>query len=305
MKKFVVGSNDADRRLDKFLFKVMPNAGSGVIYKSLRKKHIKVNGKRVTDGSVKITEGDVLELYINDDFFADEKKLPLWTGVNPNLNVVYEDNHIIIMDKPSGMLSQGEEDEESLEAHMRAYLYRKNEFDPLKENTFMPSLCHRIDRNTRGLVIGAKDGESLRILNEKIKMREIRKYYLCRTEGTPKPEKGEIKGWLKKDGKNRKMEFSKTEVKGGAFCHTIYEVIKDGKQPLIEVELLTGRTHQIRACFSAMGCPLTGDVKYGASRDGKMDFQHLISYRIKFDFKENNGVLDYLKGKEITINKGE
>ena len=305
MKKFVVGSNDANKRLDKFLFKIMPNAGSGVIYKSMRKKHIKVNGKRVTDGFVKIAEGDVLELYINDEFFADEQKLPLWTRINPKLNVVYEDNHIIIMDKPSGMLSQGEEDEESLESHMRAYLYMKNEFDPLKENTFMPSLCHRIDRNTRGLVIGAKDSESLRILNEKIKMREIRKYYICQTEGTPKPERGEIKGWLKKDGKDRKMKFSRTEVKDGVFCHTIYEVIKRGEQPLIEVELLTGRTHQIRACFSAMGCPLTGDVKYGATPNGKKDFQYLISYKIKFDFKENNGVLDYLKGKEITIDKGE
>lgn len=305
MKRFVVGSNDADRRLDKFLFKVMPNAGSGVIYKALRKKHIKINGKRVTDGSVKITEGDVLELYINDEFFAEEKPLALWTKINPRLDIVYEDNHIIIMDKPSGMLSQGEENEESLELHMRAYLYRKNEYDPSKENTFMPSLCHRIDRNTRGLVMGAKDSESLRILNEKIKMREIRKYYICQTEGTPKPERGEIKGWLKKDGKDRRMEFCKTEVKDGVFCHTLYDVIKRGEQALVEVELLTGRTHQIRACFGAMGYPLSGDVKYGAPRDGKKDFQHLISYKIKFDFKENNGVLGYLKGKEFIINKGE
>lgn len=303
MKKFVAGSNDAEKRLDKFLSGVMPNAGNGVIYKALRRKHVKVNGKRVTDGSMRIKENDVLELYINDEFFEKKEELPLWAKIEPRISVVYEDENIIVMDKPSGMLSQGEENEESLETFMRAYLYRKNEFDPDRENIFVPSLCHRIDRNTRGLLIGAKNGESLRVLNEKIRTREIRKYYICQTEKMPNPEKGEIKGWLKKDEKSRKMRYFRDEQKDGVFCHTLYKVIKKGNKPLVEVELLTGRTHQIRACMGAIGCPLTGDVKYGAPHDGKKDFQYLISYKIRFDFKDNNGILDYLRNKEIELPK--
>ena len=218
--------------------------------------------------------------------------------------MVYEDAHILVMDKPSGMLSQAEE-EESLEGHMRAYLYLKGEFDPKRDETFLPSLCHRIDRNTSGLVIGAKDAQSLRILNEKIRERQIRKFYLLETEGTPQEQNGEISGWLKKNEKSRRMEFTDEKTTGAVYCRTRYRVLKSGKQALIEAELLTGRTHQIRAGFARLGCPLVGDVKYGAAKT-KNGYQHLTAYRLLFDFATDAGILEYLRGKELTLYaKGE
>lgn len=301
MKTFTIGPNDQNQRLDKFMKKVMPSAASGTVYQSLRKKKVKVNGKRVTDGALRLSSGDRLELYINDEFFEKESTPSLWQTLSPRLSVVYEDAHILIMNKPAGMLSQSES-EESLESHMRAYLYRKGEFDPSCEHTFLPSLCHRIDRNTDGLVIGAKDAESLRILNQKIRDKEIVKFYLCQTEGTPDPETGELSGWLKKNENRQKMEAADKDTPGAVFYQTRYRVLKPGSIALVEAELLTGRTHQIRAGFAALGCPLKGDIKYGAKQTSQR-FQHLTAYRLVFTFTTDAGCLDYLNGKEIILGK--
>ncbi len=289
-------------RLDKFLSKVMATAGRGVIYKSLRKKKVKVNGKRITDGSLRLCLGDYLEIYCNDDLFTiTEGTKPVTTVFNHTLEVLYEDRHIIVMNKPSGLPSQAEAGEDSLEAEMRDYLMNKGDFDPASENTFLPSLCHRIDRNTAGMVIGAKDAESLRILNQKIKDKEIRKFYLCETQGTPHPLMGEITGYLKKDEKQRRMIFHENKVPDSLSCHTRYRVLKSGEIATVEAEILTGRTHQIRAGFAHLGHPLAGDVKYGAKKDGKHTFQHLIAYKLIFDFTTESGCLSYLTGKEIMI----
>lgn len=301
MKRITVGANDKEQRLDKFLQKLLADAPQSVIYKSIRKKRIKCNGKRVTDGAIRLQEGDVLELYINDEFFATDSKKAIWQELTPTLSVVYEDEHIIVMNKESGMPSQGRDDEVSLEAHMRAYLLNKGEYNPENENSFLPSLCHRIDRNTSGLVIGAKDAESLRVLNQKVRDKEIRKFYLCEIEGELKPEKGEIHGWLLKDEKTRKMVFSNKQTKDSTECLTRYRVLKSGSVSTVEAELLTGRTHQIRASFSHIGHPLVGDVKYGAKKTAEKNFQHLVSYRLIFDFSTESGCLDYLKGREIKL----
>ncbi|MEE1012871.1 MAG: RluA family pseudouridine synthase [Clostridia bacterium] len=298
MKTITVGKNEQGQRLDRLLTKLLANAGQGEVYKSLRKKKVKVNGKRITDGTLRLNQGDVLELYINDEFFA-AGETPYWQSLKPQLSVVYEDAHILVMDKPAGMLSQAE-NEASLEGHMRAYLYQKGEFDPKAEHTFLPSLCHRIDRNTNGLVIGAKDAESLRILNQKIRDREIQKFYRCETHGTPEPQCGEITGWMKKDEAKQKMVFLSQETPGTVFCHTRYRVLHPGKTALVEAELLTGRTHQIRAGFARLGCPLLGDVKYGAPKEAGR-YQHLTSYRLVFAFTTDSGCLEYLKGKEIAL----
>lgn len=301
MKAFTIGTNDAGQRLDRFLFRVMPGVSQGVVYSSLRKKKVRINGKRITDGSLRLAEGDRAELYISDEYFPEDAPLPFWASLTPKLSVVYEDVHILVMNKPSGLLSQGEDGQESLEAHMRAYLLKKGTFNPGQENGFLPSLCHRIDRNTAGLVIGAKDAESLRILNRKIRDKEIRKFYLCETEGTPKPERGQLSGWLIKTGAERKMRFSAVQTPGAVPCQTRYRVLKRGASALVEAELLTGRTHQLRAGFAHLGHPLIGDVKYGAGQDGKRDFQHLVAYRLVFDFRTDSGILSPLKGLEIVL----
>ena len=300
MKEFIISKNDTDIRLDKFMMRVMPNSKSGDIYKALRKKKVRVNGKH-QGGDYRVSVGDTVCMYINDEFFGDEKKAYSWMSASYDISVVYEDENILVADKPSGMLSQ-DENEDSLEGRIRSYLYKKGEIDMEAKPLFIPSLCHRIDRNTSGLVIAAKNSAALRILNDKIKNKEIRKFYLCETENAPNPKKGTIEGFLLKDERTRKMSFHKSEVKGSSYCKSEYKTIKTGEKNLLEVELLTGKTHQIRASLSHIGCPLLGDVKYGAKNNGEKDFQHLVSYRLIFDFKTDAGILEYLNGKEIVRN---
>lgn len=299
MKSFIIDKSYVGQRLDKFMQKVMPEAKTGEIYKALRKKKVRVNGKH-RDGTYRLSENDEVCMYINDELFGADKKAFDWINIKADINVVYEDENIIIADKPSGMPSQDtDKTAVSLESGIRAYLYKKGEIDMEAIPLFLPALCHRIDRNTEGLVIAAKNSGALRIINQKIKDKEIRKFYICETQTTPTPPDGRICGWLTRDEKNRKMIFSQKEVSGASRCETIYRTLKKGNPSIVEAELLTGRTHQIRAGFAHLGCPLVGDVKYGAKIDGKRDFQKLISYKIIFDFKTDAGILEYLNGKVI------
>ncbi len=290
MKQFTVGENDAGQRLDKFLFKLMKNAPMGMIYKWIRKKRVKVNGKK-QEISYMLKVGDTLELYINDEFFDE---MPKAVAKATPLDVVYEDDNLIVADKPSGIAAHGEAD--SLLDRVQSYLFEKGEYDPKLENTFAPSLCNRIDKNTSGLVIAAKNAATLRLINEKLKNREIDKYYVARVEGELKPTAGIIEGYTKKDEKNRKMEFYNHQVSGSKYCKTEYRSLGGG---LTEIKLETGRTHQIRASFGAIGHPLVGDVKYGAAKNNRRDFQMLRAYKIKFNFETPAEGLEYLSGKVI------
>lgn len=295
MKKFVAGTNDAGQRLDKYLSKLLTGASMGMIYKWLRKKRVKVNGKK-QEISYQLQVGDVLELYINDEFFNEETPIPQHLKAEVKLDVVYEDENILIADKPSGMIAHGEKG--CLLDNIQAYLFQKGEYDPKEEQTFAPSLCNRIDRNTSGLVIAAKNAPALRIINEKIRGREINKYYLLKVENPNRLEDdGRICGYTIKNEAERKIYFYDNEVKGSKYCETLYKKLDN--EGNIEVELLTGRTHQIRASFAHMGCPLVGDVKYGAQKNGGRDFQQLRAYKIEFDFNTPSGDFDYLNGKVI------
>lgn len=301
MKTFIIDKTDAGQRLDKFMQRVMTEAPTSEIYKSLRKKKVRVNGKH-KEGSYRLSDGDEICMYINDEFFGSANTSFPWQNSSSDVAIVYEDDNILIADKPSGMFSQDSNDDgDSLESRIRSYLYRKGEIDLNAVPLFIPSLCHRIDRNTSGLVIAAKNSAALRILNDKIKTREIRKLYLCETEGTPNPESGIIKGYLSRDKRSQKMIFSYSPNPDSKPCETLYRTIKSGKRALVEAELLSGKTHQIRASLSHIGCPIKGDVKYGATPDNKRTYQHLISYKIVFDFKNNSGILEYLNGKEIKL----
>lgn len=304
MKEFIIDKTFDGQRLDKLMFKLMPSLRASEIYMSLRKKKVRVNGKH-EDGTYRLKCGDAVQIYMNDECFSESASRCPWQSADSNINVVYEDENIIIANKPSGMPSQDiDGNSDSLESRMRSYLYKKGEIDLGASLPFIPSLCHRIDRNTSGLVIMAKTASALRILNQKIKDREIRKFYICETETTPSPQSGKICGWLFRDQKARKMIFSNAKPNGktdAVWCETIYKTLKGGSPATVEAELLTGRTHQIRVGFSHIGCPLRGDVKYGAKADGGREYQHLISYKIIFDFKTPSGELEYLSGKTITI----
>ncbi len=295
MKKFVAGANDAGQRLDKYLLKLLSGASMGMIYKWIRKKRVKINGKK-QEISYMIQLGDVLELYINDEFFEDKKTFPDYLDKKAELTVVYEDDNILIADKPSGMAAHGESG--GLVETIQAYLFQKGEYNPEKEKTFAPSLCNRIDRNTSGLVIAAKNALALRTVNEKIRNREIRKFYLLKVENSERlPRQGRISGYTLKNEAERKIYFYDREVKGSKLAETLFKKLDN--QGHVEAELLTGRTHQIRASLAHFGCPLEGDVKYGASKNGRSDFQQLRAYKIEFDFEDDSGELGYLKGKII------
>ena len=291
MKKIIATQNDSGQRLDKFLTKLLKDAPMGMIYKWIRKKRVKINGKK-ENPSYMIKDGDVLELYINDEFFSAPNHTQ--KGASKPV-IVYQDKNIVVLDKPSGVASHGEED--SLLDRITNHLIETGEFDPNAEHTFSPALCNRLDKNTSGLVIAAKNAAALREINNKIKLREIEKYYVLKTEKPPVPPQGIIEGYTLKNEKERKVYFYKDAVPGAKHSKTLYRTLdNDGT---VEVQLVTGRTHQIRASFAYIGSPLVGDVKYGASKNGKKDFQMLRSYKLVFNFKTPAGELDYLNGKVI------
>jgi len=306
LKSFVIGKNDSGQRLDKFISKAVPALPQSLMYKYIRTKRIKVNSKRA-EISLRLEENDTVDMYINDEFFAPVAEKYDFLSASKKLSVIYEDSNIMLLDKSVGLLSHPDENEynDTLISRVRRYLYEKGEYDPSDENSFSPSLVNRIDRNTGGIVIAAKNAESLRILNLKLKNREIDKYYLCVVHGILKKKSGILEGYMSKDETKNKVTVSSREIPGGKIMRTEYSVIdeKDGLS-LVRVKLLTGRTHQIRAQFAAAGHPLLGDGKYGTNAMNKKygyKKQFLYSYRLVFSFTEDAGILNYLNGKEFEV----
>ncbi|MBR2868683.1 MAG: RluA family pseudouridine synthase [Clostridia bacterium] len=307
MKSFSIAKNDSGQRLDKFISKAVPNLPQSLMYKYIRMKRIKVNGKR-GEISQKLAVGDVIDMYINDEFFAPVKEHYDFLHASKNLDIIYEDENIMLLDKKVGLLSHPDETEynDTLITRIKRYLYEKGEYNPKDENSFTPSLVNRIDRNTGGIVIAAKNAESLRILNRKLKDRELEKYYLCVIHGTLKRKSGTLEGWLIKDEKKNKVAVFTQKRNGAKEIRTKYSVIDEKKGlSLVEVELLTGRTHQIRAHFSSIGHPLLGDGKYGTNELNKAyggyKKQFLYSYRLKFTFTSDAGILNYLNQKSFEV----
>ncbi len=306
MKEFTIGPNDSGQRLDRFLSKAVPLLPASLAQKYIRIKRIKLNGARAERDS-RLNVGDVLQLYINDEFFDTPKQENAYlTVAAPKLNIVYEDENILLADKRPGLAvhpHDGAEYGRTLIDHIQAYLYQKREWSPRGENAFAPALCNRIDRNTGGIVIAAKNAETLRILNQKIKDREMDKRYLAIVEGIPKPAKGSLKGYLFKDAKKNRVFVTDTPQPGAKTSQTNYRVLKSaGGLSLVECELITGRTHQIRAQFAHAGHPLLGDGKYG-KLDKRFDrnYQALYSYKLTFTFTTDAGCLSYLNGKTFQV----
>ena len=306
MKEFTIGPNDAGQRLDRFLAKAVPLLPATLAQKYIRLKRIKLGGKRV-ERDTRLNTGDVLQLYINDEFFDKPREDNAYlTVANPKLTIVYEDEHILLVDKRPGLAvhpHDGADFGKTLIDHILAYLYQKKEWKPREENAFTPALCNRIDRNTGGIVIAAKTAEALRVMNQKIKDREMDKRYLAIVEGTPRPREGSLKGYLFKDAKKNRVFVTDTPQAGSKSCQTNYKTIaSQNGLTLVECQLITGRTHQIRAQFAHAGHPLLGDGKYG-KLDKRFDrnYQALYSYKLTFDFSTDAGSLEYLNGKSFRV----
>lgn len=304
MKTLIIGENDAKLRLDKFLQKAVPLLPKPLLYKYIRLKRIKLNGKRC-EISQRLTKGDELALYIGDEFFVEEEASFL--DAPKDLKIVYEDENILLADKPPGVIVHEDENErkDTLINRILLYLYEKDEYNPQNELSFIPALCNRIDRNTGGIVIAAKNAEALRILNEKIKNREITKLYLCLVHGMLAKRAGILKGYHIKDNENNLVKIMATPSANTKTALTKYKVLDEyADSSLLEIELLTGRTHQIRAHMASIGHPLIGDTKYGTNRinkGGTQKHQALYSYKLVFSFKTDAGILNYLKNRSFGV----
>ena len=311
MQIIKINRNDAGQRLDKFLSKAVKGLPMSLMYKYIRTKKIKVNRAR-TQQNYMLCEGDEIQLFIREEFFASpEKDEGALFRIAPKLDILYEDDKIMLLNKRPGVLVHEDTAaaENTLIMHVKAYLAQKGEYSPEDENSFAPALCNRIDRNTGGIVIAAKDAEALRVMNEKIRNDELRKFYLCATHGCPQKKQATLRGYLKKDSAANTVEVSDQKKPGYKEIITKYRVLKQKPDSaLLEVELVTGRTHQIRAHLAHIGHPLLGDGKYGVNRREKgrgYKFQALYAVRLTFDFENNEGYLGYLNGKTFALDQSE
>lgn len=310
MREFTVGPNDAGQRLDRWLTKTLPLLPGPLAQKYIRIKRVKLNGKGAKRDT-RLMKGDLLQLYINDEFFDTPTPENAFLSVfKPQLDILYEDENLLLVNKRPGLVVHPDEQERvnTLITHIQAYLYQKKEWSPYGEHTFAPALCNRIDRNTGGIVIAAKNAETLRVMNQKIRDREVEKSYLCVILGHISPAEGKLEDYLLKDEEKKQVSIHKKPISGGRTAITLYRTLsqKNGLS-LMECRLVTGRTHQIRAQFAAAGHPLLGDGKYGREREnkryGRTGGQALYSYKLAFHFTSDAGCLASLNEREWMVDQ--
>ena len=287
MKALIVNKKYDNKKLSNFLLGNIENLSSNLFYKTLRKKDIKVNGKRVNT-DILIYENDEILVYISDALLKP----------TISLDIIYEDDNILIINKPIGIEVTGNNSLTSIVHN----LYKASEF--------LPMPCHRIDRNTIGLVLFAKNQSSLDILLNKFKLHEIEKHYLALVYGIPKKNYQRCEAYLFKDNKKSQVYISNIMKKGYQKIITTYSVLKryQNNTSLLDVEIETGKTHQIRAHLAYIGYPIIGDGKYGKNEINKKfgkKYQMLQNYILKFNFKTPSGILEYLNGKSFMISKSK
>ncbi|MEE1077906.1 MAG: RluA family pseudouridine synthase [Agathobacter sp.] len=286
MKEFTIQSNEANQRFDKYLKKILPNASTGFLYKMLRKKNITCNKKKAT-GTEILKVGDVIQLFFSDETFekfsyneeTKRKEFELLKSYKRNdLKVIYEDNDVLIADKPYNMLSQKAETSDiSANEYLLGYLIRSGSLNFETYQTFKPSVCNRLDRNTTGLLLMGKSLKGLQELSEALRERTVQKFYYAVVKGKVE-EDAHLKGFLKKDEKTNKVIISEKELPDSNWIETSFHVLKaNSNVSLLEIHLITGKTHQIRAHLSSIGHPIIGDMKYG---DAKVNKYYYEKYKI-------------------------
>ncbi len=303
MQEITIGKNEAGQRLDKFLAKYMNLAPKSFFYKMMRKKNITLNGKKC-EGAEKLSEGDVVKLFLADETIEKFSQVHIRKTQAVNLDILYEDEDILLINKPSGMLSQKAKDTDtSLVEYVIQYLLDTGQVTEASLRSFKPSVCNRLDRNTSGIVAAGKSLAGLQMLSEVFRDRTIHKYYQCIVEGEMKTPKT-IDGWLLKDEKTNRVQILKEEDKEGQALRifTRYEPLASNKTyTLLKVTLLTGRSHQIRSHLASIGHPIVGDRKYGTTPPPRacetygIHSQLLHSYRL--EFPKLCGQFERLSGK--------
>ncbi|MDD6308024.1 MAG: RluA family pseudouridine synthase [Clostridia bacterium] len=288
MNLFTAGKNDDGCRVDAFLRRMMPDAPQSLIYKYIRTNKVKLNGKKPKPETI-IAAGDEIK-YFGDAALLSQKTSAPMKATMPK--VLYEDENIVLLYKPAGVACQPDRvrTKDTMVDRLRWYLYQSGAFQPEGEHGFAPALCNRLDVNTRGIVIGAKNMAALREMNARIKQGEVRKFYLCRVVGKPPKAQGVIRTHLQKDAKTNISRVSDT----GKYAETQYRLLSsDAESSLLEIELITGRSHQIRVHMQSLGCPIVGDPKYGKGGKG----QDLFAYKLQFAFQTPSVILRAVSGK--------
>ncbi len=311
MKEIIIGANESEKRLDSFLKGYLPNAGTSFLYKMLRKKNITLNDKKA-DGKEKLQSGDSIKIFFSDETFdkfrGKEKITPVKTDFKAlkqfgKLDIIFESKDVLFVDKPAGVLSQKAKTSDiSLNDWLIEYLLKKGEVSPESLETYKPSICNRLDRNTSGIVICAKSLKGARCMNSMLKDRTVDKYYRTIVSGRI-TNSSELKGFLFKDEDKNKVFIKKEDPHDDrySFIETYYEPLEyNAKDDLtmLEVKLVTGKPHQIRAHLSSQGTPIIGDVKYGGKKINSLNHQLLHSYRLVFPIDMPEG-FDDLAGREF------
>ena len=309
MKEFIINENDSGQRVDKFISKALPELPKSMMYRLIRKKDIKINGKRC-DISYRVSTGDRITVYVKEEVSGEKKHDMSFLGCTADIDVVYEDDNIIIVSKPVGLdsHSNGSPMTDTLIDRIKHYLYNKKEYQPDSESSFAPALCSRLDRNTCGLVTAAKTAAALRDINEAIRSGRLHKIYHCVTVSPPPKKEDIITAYHQKDESRNLVKISDSPVEGYKPIKTGYRVIaSNGKLSLVEITLYTGRTHQIRAHMAYIGAPVLGDGKYGniaANKRYGIFRQALCAYELRFDLPEESA-FSYLNKLKITDNTPE